>query len=102
MVAILESSLVTGLGLAMDIAGVLVLYFGTSFRNAEAHFNYGLLQPIFTKEPREMIGTLEEAAKEKAAYRRLERSVRRNAIWVRVGISLVVSGFALQLIDLLI
>ena len=86
----------TGIGLSMDIFGVLVIYICTSTKRIEAEIVYRAMRDITDN-----IEELGESYSFQEHERRLSNSydsVRRNRTFAKFGLILIVVGFTFQLI----
>ena len=94
-----------GAGLILDIVGVCLLFRTTSMKHVEAELDFNMIKLLTDKrEERRQAGELVELSEldseeHKHRLSRTEQIVRRNHLWMRVALALVVVGFFLQLID---
>jgi len=101
----------TQFGLILDILGVTLLFFATTYRRIEEEFGYGLAQEtvdmatvtVENPETGEVVtGVLEPGGQKIEDLKRqlpdMGRRVRGNHARARVGLGLIVSGFVIQLV----
>ena len=91
---------ITGIGLLMDIAGVVVLFYKNSFRHVESYISLRLVEASTPGANEERVPGFSSAEQQ----RRLEvvrHCVEQTQLWLRVGLGLVFVGFLFQALALL-
>ena len=94
-------TLITSLGLSLDILGVALLFFATSTRKIEAEINIGIMEHLLceTKDGEWLYQySFEERQQEIRAAR---QSVERHRWLQRVALALVMPGFVPQLVSVI-
>ena len=92
------SKIVTGIGLLLDIIGVIFLFISTKTKKIEAEFSHNIISHTLSRT----IEWSQEWEDANEAMPRLRKKIERNRKFTTTGLILIIIGFILQFFAILV